>query len=301
MPLFILISFLLISFPSYAKETGFYSGYIYSDWEPTDIKGADYQTQGLNIGYLEFSSPAFDFRYEFTPENRDEQKHLLEEEEKRPSWEKYLAYVEIDNVGFEYQRTAFLTDVRLKEDKLYFAFDDGIGQPLSAGAQLSSMTIFEEFSILFYNQGDGEKLSQGLYVKQYQKPYSLTVDDVQLSQWIFDAKFSSVGYRIGYEIITQKGFYPIVKLDGYIGAGEIELVSESNLSDFLPDDSSIIYTELMGRFGFGYMESDMGFSWMAELRFIEYSIDTPESSDDEDLTLSEDAIFRTELTAYVLF
>jgi len=147
----------------------------------------------------------------------------------------YFWMAEQGVLKFRYEKAAFISTLKLNENKLYIPFG-GIPSSLNIGDTLTQRTDFEKFSAFVEVQQDIHSTwGFGYYLLKYRKPYSATIGGEEISQTILDSKFSSDGFVI---LLSKHSPVDATKYIGftlrvYYGEGDIQFSESQSINDAL--------------------------------------------------------------------
>jgi len=211
--------------------------YQRSEWVPTRIEGADYDTTGLDILAVDLNLshrlsgwwilPRLPhFRWEFTPGSSSFQSELLSlQSESFAKSEAYtrllgiapvlrLPYIEhafdgvYSTLGVEFEAFAFGSDVTVHESKTYVDLD-GNESVLAPGDSITGNTVFRKFWAGFdvLTHVESRTLQQsfaiGGFLLYYQKPYAITIEGVQDPSRILDGEFEAYGGGLHWNLRSR--------------------------------------------------------------------------------------------------
>jgi len=242
---------LLVAFAAHelrAATVAIDAGYNYNYWNPNNIDDVDYNTTGLNGGFVQLDLPLYRLivnrpilRYEWTPGDRSQQEQIQRKLADSTSLEKFyeqiLVHVPYKIMLLKYEKEVFIADLRLHENKTYFSFNNN-AEYFSAGETISELVVFQEFSCHFLQIfGGAPPLFQDVYFGfsfgEYQKPYALPG-----GRYIYDAKFDYFSLDVGSACPKPDhlGFAFIYDVCISLGGGDIELSQGNSMNEMLQED-----------------------------------------------------------------
>ncbi len=301
------------------------ANYKFQYWDPELIFGTEYNTTILSLFQFKASVWHFHFLYEtnFGGSPMEKQKELLEKREEfeadKSSLEKVQLDFHNDYLLAKYEQELFLSTVTALEDKIYI--DDDFIERIYAGDKIDTQTVFRRavFGVNFDELGlkktsdqlrtvPGSTVYMGLFYQDYEKPYAITVKDEnaetvsQMSDYIFNAKFSAYGLFIGNRLTEEKAPFNLL-FDLYVGYGDIQLYGEQESS----------FTEIVGyedeRYDLGYFEADvrfgqdytiwsqLEFDWSLGVIYKKFFLMDSQDESDEGtgITFNEDLIYSANI------
>jgi len=247
-----------LTFAETAKYADFTLDYSYAMWKPSDIESADTATVGKNILRATLDvSPVLPFLGEFqywrTPEDRVNQKALLEEEKYDSAFEKIAGNLRIPTESgalyTRYEKVAFTGTATLNESNEYVAFNRA-PQQLNANDEVSFLTVFETYHLggLWLTR-EGGQIGAAYEKIAYERPFTIKVKGEVIDPRIYDGKFEGEAF-----VLWGKSPYFMLKQEGNMttyGAfkgsvswglnGDIRFANDLSLDNELGESTAVGY------------------------------------------------------------
>ncbi len=287
----------------------FQSQYNFQYWKPTFIEGSKVNTTILNYAVFELSflKKLYRIRYEKSfGGSSDEAQNELLKKRKKDNWEKILADINIPTpitIYISYICERFSGTVTALEDKTYIPdhydseADDISEFEFLVGEEIEFNTNFQDFLLGVSTVGDQGMGAMGIFYTRYQKPYSLTLDDDQNRNYIFNSCFGGGGFFGKLNIETENAIF---SLNGKYGIGSIHLPGIDLHIEDLIEDGYITYGDIEGSTLLRKSSQNGIFSVYAGLgaRYRRFVISIPKDeeagTDSDSIFLNSDTIFNVQ-------
>lgn len=306
-----------------AETIAIEAGYNYNYWNPNEIDQVDYKTTGLNGGFIQLDLPLYRLivnrpllRYEWTPGDMSQQVQIQRKLADSTSLEKFyeqiVVYVPYKLMLLKYEKEVFIADLRLNEDKTYFAFDNST-EYFSAGETISELVVFQEFSChLVRLCVEMPPLFQDVYFGfsfgEYQKPFAIKGGQ---SSYIYDAKFDYLSIDVGSASTKPEhlGFAAVYDVCYSAGGGDIELSRGRHMDEMLHESEMFLNSfALKGMVGIQYNGERIAASLALKGRGRMYDLNNRLNAGTDNYPKSErigsinrDSIFKAEVSIAVKF
>ena len=278
---FVLTVILIVTFCSLFSKTSQNSistGFEYNQWIPLELDGLNIKTYGYNVGYIEFSlsNPIYGnewfpkipkFRFE-TNFNTKYQKEIIALKETKADPDKYLKIIGLisskaeilksfglngmkinfeGNLTFKYENEAFMSEI-VNDNTLYYVDSNDEIFFAESNSKLVYSTLFNCYSIGFLKESDYQYDDKyfmnfkGIFYSEYRKPYFITYNSSQVSNVLFYAVFSSIGYEY-FGDYKSKNFD--LESNIKIGYGKIALSDDLSMEDISVDAKCMGFFEVI--------------------------------------------------------
>lgn len=226
-------------------EGVFTVGGEYNRWSPLNLQVLDVQTNGYEVGHValglkfkKFAIPKLKYETTLGGSKQDEVVKVQKTEGEHAKYEKFIGVLTYRTFTFKYNKETYISDVTALGNFIYIP-REGLAEQVLAGQHASFATQFESYSIL----KKVKSFNLGIFYSTYTKPYFFTEDDVQLTEYLWNAEFISYGLEISktFQTTFRKPVSTLVEFKS--GIGDIDFGQGVALSDIIPEDDSLLFWE----------------------------------------------------------
>ena len=293
------------------------AGYNYNYWNPNTIDQVDYNTTGLNGGFIQLDLPLYRLivnrpllRYEWTPGDKSQQEQIQRKLADSTSLEKFyeqiVVYVPYKLMLLKYEKEVFIADLRLNEDKTYFSFNNST-EYFAAGETISELVVFQEFSCHFV-QLIFDRIYMGFSFGEYQKPFAIKGGQYS---YIYDAKFDYLSIDVGIACPKPEhlGFAVVYDVCYSAGGGDVELSRGNSVNEMLLEENLFLNSfAIKGMVGIQYNGERIAASLSLKGRGRMFDLNNRLNANTDNYpkyerigSINKDSIFKAEVSIAVKF